>query len=206
MADEPQGWAELGKGLWKENPVWVQLLGTCPTLAVTNSAVNAVAMGLATTFVLIASSVLVSLVRRVVPGQVRISTYIVIIATFVTVADFILAATAPAVHKDLGAFISLIVVNCIILGRAEAFAGKNPPWASALDATGMGLGFTVALLALGIPREILGSGALFGFPLFGASFEPWVIMVLPPGGFLVQGLILLGLAALAERRRAKGAG
>lgn len=205
MADESSSnWAEFAKGVWRENPFFVQMLGTCPTLAVTNSAVNAIAMGVATGFVLVASSVLVSLVRNFIPAQVRISSYIVIIATFVTVADMLLQAVAPGVHKDLGAFISLIVVNCIILGRAEAFAGQNPPLASALDALGMSVGFTIALLCLGIPRELLGSGSLFGWALFGPSFEPWVIMILPPGGFLVAGLWMLGIAILAERRAASG--
>lgn len=205
MASEPaDNWAEFTKGLWRENPFFVQVLGTCPTLAVTNSAVNAIAMGVATGFVLVASSLMVSLVRNFIPAQVRISSYIVIIATFVTVADMVLQAIAPGIHKDLGAFISLIVVNCIILGRAEAFAGKNPPLVSVLDALGMSFGFTIALLCLGIPREVLGSGSLFGVSLFGPSFEPWVIMILPPGGFLVAGLLMLGIAILAERRAAGG--
>lgn len=190
---------EFTKGIWRENPIFVQVLGMCPTLAVTNSAVNALAMGLATTFVLVASSALVSLLRKLIPAQVRIASYILIIATFVTVADMSLQAAVPAVHKELGAFIALIVVNCLILGRQEAFAGKNPFWASVADAVGMGIGFSLALMALGVVREVLGNGTLFGWSLFGPSFEPWVIMILPPGGFLVLGTFLL-LLNLAGRK------
>ena len=201
-----QATAAFVKGLWKENPVFVQVLGMCPTLAVTNSAINAVAMGIMTTFVLLGSSFLVSLLKDLIPKQVRISTYIVIIATFVTVADYTLQAMAPAVHKELGAFIALIVVNCLILGRQEAFASKNTVKMSVLDALGMGLGFSMALLMLGSLREILGSGSLFGFSLFGAHFEPWVVMILPPGGFVMLGLLLLGFSFAAERRAARVAG
>jgi electron transport complex protein RnfE len=192
---------EFIKGIWRENPVFVQVLGMCPTLAVTNSAINAIAMGAATFFVLIGSSFLVSLLRRFIPAQVRITTYIVIIATFVTIADFSLQALSPEVHKDLGAFISLIVVNCLILGRQEAFAAKAPIHLAVSDAIGMGLGFSFALFLLGACREILGSGSLFGLALFGDHFEPWVVMILPPGGFFVLGLLLLLFNALAERRR-----
>ncbi|RME27306.1 MAG: electron transport complex subunit E [Deltaproteobacteria bacterium] len=191
---------ELLKGIWRENPVFVQVLGMCPTLAVTNSAINALVMGLATLSVLVASSFLVSLLRSFIPKQVRISTYIVIIATFVTVADFVLQATVPAVHKELGAFISLIVVNCLILGRQEAFASKNPVKLAIADAIGMGIGFTFALLCLGSLREILGSGSLFGFDLFGPGYEPWVVMILPPGGFIMLGLILLFFNQVAAWR------
>jgi electron transport complex protein RnfE len=193
---ENSSMATLIRGIWDENPIFVMVLGMCPTMAVTNTAMNSLAMGLATLAVLLGSSVLVSLFRKVIPAQVRITTYIVIIATFVTIIDFFLAALAPSVYKELGAFISLIVVNCIILGRAEAFAARNGVWLSFLDALGMGLGFTLSLLAIGIVREVLGSGALFAVPLFGKGFEPWVIMVLPPGGFLVLGFLLLGVNRL----------
>jgi electron transport complex protein RnfE len=199
-------YAEFAKGIWKENPVFVQVLGMCPTLAVTNSAINAVAMGTATLFVLVGSSLLVSLLRRYIPKQVRISTYIIIIATFVTMADSALEALVPAVHRELGAFIALIVVNCIILGRQEAFASKNPPLAAALDALGMSLGFFLALLCLGGSREVLGSGSLFGVDLFGDRFEPWVIMVLPPGGFFMLGAILLLFNWAKQRRTPRAAG
>lgn len=196
----PTAGAELLKGIWRENPVLVQLLGLCPTLAVTNSVANALAMGVATLFVLVGSSLLISSMRRLIPGEVRISSYILIIATFVTLADMALEALVPDIHKALGAFIALIVVNCIILGRQEAFASKHTVGRSVLDALGMGGGFMIALLAMGIVRELLGSGTLLGISVFGPGFEPWVIMVLPPGGFLTLGAILLGTAWWRERR------
>ncbi|MCB9526117.1 MAG: electron transport complex subunit E [Myxococcales bacterium] len=196
---------ELLKGLWDENPVFVQVLGMCPVLAVTNSAVNALAMGGATFFVLMASSLLVSMVRKWVPKAVRISTFIVIIATFVTVADMLLAAWVPDVHKELGAFISLIVVNCLILGRQEAFASRNPIKPALMDAAGMGLGFTFALFLLGASREVLGNGTFFGIDLFGPQFEPWVVMILPPGGFLMLGMILLFFNWMQAKKQARRA-
>jgi electron transport complex protein RnfE len=197
--------AEAAKGIWRENPVLVQLLGLCPALAVTNSAINGVVMGVAVTFVLTGSSFLVSLFRSVIPKQVRITTFIVVIATFVTVADLTLQAFLPDIHKELGAFVPLIVVNCIILGRAEAFASRNPLGLAVADALGMSGGFTLALLMLGGIREILGSGSLFGMALFGASFEPWVIMILPPGGFLTAGVLLMIFAYLRKRKQDKAA-
>jgi electron transport complex protein RnfE len=195
---------EMIKGLWRENPVFVQVLGMCPMLAVTNSAVNAVVMGLATFFVLVGSSFLVSSLKRWIPKQVRISVYVIIIATFVTVADYTLLALLPKVHKELGAFLPLIVANCIILGRQEAFASKNTVKFAVMDAVGMASGFMLALLALGSVREMLGEGKLFGLSLFGDHFEPWVIMILPPGGFLTLGLLLLlfNWVAAAERGNA----
>ncbi len=196
-----QAYAELVKGLWRENPVFVQVLGMCPSLAVTNTAVNGLAMGGATLFVLVMSSLMISALRNLIPRAVRISTYIIVIATFVTVADYTLQALSPGVHRELGAFIPLIVVNCIILGRAEAFAAKNRVTLAVADALGMGGGFSLALLILGSLREILGKGSLFGFSLFGASYEPWVIMILPPGGFLMLGTILLIFSWVAKARR-----
>ena len=193
-------YAEFIKGIWKENPVFVMVLGMCPMMAVTNSAINALAMGAATAFVLIGSSLLVSLLRNFIPRQVRITTYIIIIATFVTMADYILKAAVPDIHKELGAFIQLIVVNCLILGRQEAFASKNTPLKAVCDAVGMAVGFTFALLCLGATREILGNGSLFGFSLFGPHYEPWVIMILPPGGFIMLGIILLLFNWLKHRR------
>ncbi|MCB1856882.1 MAG: electron transport complex subunit RsxE [Gammaproteobacteria bacterium] len=193
--------AEFIKGLWRDNPVFVQVLGMCPMLAVTNSAINALAMGGATFFVLVASSFLVSSLRQWIPRQVRISTYIIIIATFVTVTDFTLEALAPVVHKELGAFIPLIVANCMILGRQEAFASRNSVRLAVVDALGMASGFLFALFTLGAVREILGEGALFGVSLFGPDFEPWVIMILPPGGFLTLGLLLLFFSWLRERKQ-----
>ena len=179
------------KGIWRDNPVFVQVLGMCPMLAVTNSAVNALAMGMATFFVLVGSSFLVSSFKKWIPKQVRISSFIIIIATFVTVADYTLLALVPKVHKELGAFIPLIVANCMILGRQEAFASRNTVRLAVMDAMGMAGGFMFALFSLGAIREILGDGALFGVNLFGTDFEPWIIMILPPGGFLTLGLILL---------------
>jgi electron transport complex protein RnfE len=191
---------EFIKGLWRDNPVFVQVLGMCPMLAVTNSAVNALAMGGATFFVLVASSFFVSSLKTWIPKQVRISTYIIIIATFVTVTDFTLEALVPKIHKELGAFIPLIVANCMILGRQEAFASRNSVRLAVVDALGMASGFLFALFSLGAVREILGEGALFGVKLFGDSFEPWVIMILPPGGFLTLGLLLLFFNWLKERK------
>ncbi|NUM54557.1 MAG: electron transport complex subunit E [Candidatus Hydrogenedentes bacterium] len=193
----------LLNGLWRENPVFVMVLGMCPTLAVTNSVTNAITMGIATTFVLVGSSTLVSLMRNVVPKQVRIATYIVIIATFVTIVDYVIQAISLQVYQALGAFIQLIVVNCIILGRAEAFASKNTVHRSALDAIGMGLGFTIALLCLGCVREVLGAGTFMGARVTGDRFEPWGLMVLPPGGFFVLGAWLLVFSWWRQRGDAK---
>jgi Na+-translocating ferredoxin:NAD+ oxidoreductase subunit E len=187
------------EGVWRQNPVFVMVLGMCPTLAVTVSAVNAITMGIATTFVLACSCLLVSLMRKMVPKEVRIATYIVIIATFVTLVDYLIQAASLALYEALGAFIQLIVVNCIILGRAEAHASKNPPLKSLVNALGMGIGFTIGLFALGGVREILGAGKLFGFSLFGPEFQPWVVMVLPPGGFFVLGGWLLLFSLLRDK-------
>ncbi len=201
MATDVTAYEEMIKGLWRDNPVFVQVLGMCPMLAVTNSAINAVVMGLATFFVLVGSSFLVSSFKQWIPKQVRISLYIIIIATFVTVVDYSLLALVPAIHKELGAFIPLIVANCMILGRQEAFASKHTIKYAVMDAVGMSGGFMIALLALGSVREILGVGALFGVDLFGPHFEPWVIMILPPGGFLTLGLLLLFFNWFSERRK-----
>jgi electron transport complex protein RnfE len=194
---------QLLEGIWKQNPVFVMALGMCPALAVTVSAFNALGMGVATTFVLVSSAALVSLLRKQIPKEVRIATYIVIIATFVTVVDYVIQAVSLALYEALGAFIQLIVVNCIILGRAEAHAAKNPPLPAVVNALGMGIGFTIGLLALGSVREILGAGQLFGIALFGPQFQPWVVMVLPPGGFFVLGAWLLLFAWLAKRKEAR---
>ncbi|MGE0080652.1 MAG: electron transport complex subunit RsxE [Thiohalomonadaceae bacterium] len=191
------------RGIWRENPVFVALLGMCPVLAVTNTATNSLAMGVSTLFVLVGSNMLISMLRHFIPKQVRIATYIVIIATFVTMVDYILQATSPAVYAALGAFIQLIVVNCIILGRAEAYASKNTVLSTAVNSTGMGIGFTVALLMLGSVRELFGMGSLFGVPVFGDSFQPWLVMILPPGGFIVLGSWLLLFAWWRERKARK---
>ena len=196
---------ELLEGIWKQNPVFVMALGMCPALAVTVSAFNALGMGLATTFVLICSCTLISMLRRFIPKEVRIATYIVIIATFVTLVDYLIQATSLKLYEALGAFIQLIVVNCIILGRAEAHAAKNPPLSALVNALGMGIGFTIGLLALGSVREIFGAGKLFGISLFGDHFQPWVVMVLPPGGFFVLGGWLL-LFAFMRKKPVTGGG
>ena len=192
-------WETFTEGLWRENPVFVMLLGMCPVLAVTNSAINALAMGLATTFVLLASGTLISLLRNSIPKQVRIATYIVIIATFVTIVDYVIQAISLDLYNALGAFIQLIVANCMILGRAEAHSSRNRPTKAVVNALGMGIGFTFALLCLGVVREVLGAGSLFGFDLFGPRFEPWVVMVLPAGGFIVLGVWLLLFEWLKQR-------
>jgi electron transport complex protein RnfE len=196
-------WDEFMEGVWRQNPVFVMVLGLCPALAVTVSAVNALSMGLATTFVLTCSCLLVSLLRKMIPKEVRIATYIVIIATFVTVVDYLIQAVSLALYDALGAFIQLIVVNCIILGRAEAHASKHPPLPAVINALGMSVGFTIGLFALGAVREILGAGTLFGIALFGEHFQPWVVMVLPPGGFFVLALWLLVFAAWARHKERK---
>jgi electron transport complex protein RnfE len=206
MAAQGSAGEEALKGIWQENPVFVQMLGLCPALAVTNSAVNGLAMGAATTFVLVGSSLLVSSLRRFIPRQVRITCFIIVIATFVTVADFTLQAMAPLLHKELGAFIALIVVNCLILGRQEAFASRHPVGSSLADALGMSGGFSLALFMVGAIREILGSGSLFGVSIFGPGFEPWVIMILPPGGFITVGLLLALFSHVGQRQREARAG
>ena len=174
-----------------------------PILAVTNSVANSIVMGLATFFVLLCSSFLVSTVKRFVPNAIRISTYILIIATFVTVAEFVLQALVPDIYKALGPFVALIVVNCIILGRQEAFASRQPVGRAVLDAVGMGSGFMIALLLMGAIREALGSGTFLGVDLFGPRYEPWVIMVLPPGGFFTLAFLLLAIAWIKRVRVAR---
>jgi electron transport complex protein RnfE len=194
--------AEFVKGIWEENPVLSSLLGLCPVLAVTNSAINGMAMGLATTFVLLSSSIIISLLRKVIPHQVRIASFIVIIATFVTVADRFLAAYFPDISKALGPYVPLIVVNCLILGRQEAFSSKNGPVRSILDSSGMGVGFIFVLVLLGAFREVLGSGTVFGFTVLGDWFDPWMVMILPPGAFLGLGFFI-ALANWINDRRAR---
>lgn len=202
-ATETKSTDEFIKGLWKENPVFVQVLGMCPVLAVSNTAQNALAMGLATAFVLLMSNMLVSLLRNFIPKEVRIASYILIIATFVTITDYAIQAISVDLHKSLGAFISLIVVNCLILSRAEAFASKNNLWRSIMDALGMGLGFLFALFCLGAVREILGNGSFFGFVLFPDGFQEWVVMILPAGGFFTLAAWLLIFNLYKQRKEAK---
>lgn len=190
---------EFTKGIVKENPVLCLVLGTCPTLAVTTSAVNAIGMGVAATLVLLCSNVVISLLRRVIPSTVRIPAYITLIAAFVTVVQMLVKAFAPSIDESLGIFLPLIVVNCIILGRAEMFASKNAVLPSALDALGMGVGFTAALLLMGMIRELLGAGTLFGVTLLPAAYTV-TFFVLPAGGFFVFGLLI----ALANRLKGDG--
>ncbi len=194
-----RAWFEFVKGFWKENPILVMILGLCPTLAVTTSALNALTMGAAVIFVLTGSSVIVSLIRGLVPKQVRIAAYIVIIATFVTMVDLFLRAYYLDLSKALGPYVPLIVVNCIILGRAETFASKNGIWLSLLDALGVSLGFTATLIVLGGIREILGMRTFFGMSVLGEGFEPWVVMLLPPGAFITLGF-MLGAKNIIDRR------
>ena len=204
-APSKSGTDEFMKGLWKENPVFVQVLGMCPVLAVSNTAMNALAMGLATAFVLFMSNAVVSSLRHFIPKQVRIATYILVIATFVTVVDYAIQAISLELYKALGAFIALIVVNCLILGRAEAFASKNTIGKSIMDALGMGVGFVFALFCLGAVREILGMGSLFGVKLFHDTFQDWVVMILPSGGFfsLAGWLVLFNWLEQRKAKRAK---
>lgn len=191
---------EFTKGLWEINPTFKQILGMCPTLAVTVSAINGIAMALATTFVLVFSSLLISIVRKWIPNQVRIASYIVIIATFVTIVDLVMKAQFVELSKALGPFIPLIVVNCIILGRAEAFASKNNPSRSVLDALGNGVGFLISLFVLGSIREIIGSRTILGYQVLPNGFEPWLIMILPAGAFLTLGL-MMGFANMYIERK-----
>ena len=196
---------EFVKGLWRDNPVFIMVLGMCPALAVSNTALNALTMGLATSFVLLMSAISVSSLRRFIPKETRIVSYICIIASFVTTVDYLLQAISLELHKSLGAFIALIVVNCLILGRAEAFSSKRSLVPSILDALGMGAGFTAALLSIGAVREILGSGSLFGVPLFPDSYQTWTVMVLPSGGFFVTALWLVVVNWIRQRQAAKQA-
>ena len=189
---------EFTKGIIKENPVLRLVLGCCATLAVTTAASNAIGMGAATTFVLVCSNGVISLLRKVIPDKVRIPAFIVVIASFVTVVEMLMKAYTPPLYEALGVFIPLIVVNCIILGRAEAFASKNTPLDSVLDGVGIGLGFTLSLTAVGAVREILGSGAIFGISLGTADYMP-LIFVLAPGAFLVLGYLMVLFNKLAKK-------
>ncbi|MDO5325126.1 MAG: electron transport complex subunit E [Clostridia bacterium] len=203
----------LGKvffnGIIPENPTFRLVLGTCPTLAVTSSALNGLGMGAAATFVLVCSNIAISLLRKFIPDQVRIPAFIVVIATFVTMVQLIMQAFLPSLYESLGIFIPLIVVNCIILARAEAFASKNGPMLSAADGLGMGVGFTLALTLIGAVRELIGSGSIFGQNILGASYEPMLLIVLASGGFLTFGLLLgifnLIVKKIERKRTAKEA-
>ncbi len=191
----------LMNGIVNENPTFRLVLGTCPTLAVTTSAMNGLGMGAAATFVLLGSNIVVSALRKFIPDKVRIPAFIVIICTFVTIIQLLMHAFLPSLYESLGIFIPLIVVNCIILARAEAFASKNPVVDSAVDGLGMGLGFTLALTLIGCIRELIGNGSIFGVNLLGASYEPMLLVILPAGGFLVFGLLLGVINALTNKRK-----
>lgn len=197
---------ELTKGIIKENPTLVTLLGMCPTLAVTTMAVNGIGMGLATTFVLIGSNIVISLIKNIVPKAVRLPAYIVVIAGFVTIIDFLLKAYIPGLHSALGLFLPLITVNCIILGRAEVFASKNNVGKSILDAIGMGLGFTLALFTMGSLREIFGAGAWMGMKIPGLSINPMTIFIMPAGGFFVLGCVIAVVNKIAKKKPPKEIG
>ncbi len=189
LADRPS-FRELVKGLWANNPTFRMLLGLCPTLGATNMAINGFTMGVSTAFVSVATSVTVSLIRRLVPSEVRIPAYMIIIAAYVAAVDLFLRAFVPELSTALGPFVPLIVTNCFVLGRAEAFASQNRLWLSAMDALGVGLGFTASLTALGLIRELLGFGTIFGMGILGSWWEPWVIMIVPGGAFLALGLFI----------------
>ena len=192
--------SEFTKGIWQENPVFRIVLGICPTLAVSTQVSNGIGMGLAATFVLLGSNIIIALIRKGIPDKIRIPAFIVVISTFVTIVDLFMAAYTPGLHERLGIFIPLIVVNCIILGRAEAFASKSTVWMSIADALGMGAGFTVALTIISSIRELLGNGTLLGFQVLPEAFSPAVIMILPPGAFLTIGALLGFFNYLSNRR------
>ena len=193
---------EFTKGILKENPVLRLMLGPCATLAVTTAASNAIGMGLATTFVLVCSNAAISLLKKVIPDKVRIPAYITIIAGFVTIVQLLVKAFVPSLDKSLGVFLPLIVVNCIILGRAEMYASKNKVLPSIVDGLGMGVGFTAALLAMGIIRELLGAGTVFGFPILSGFMDPIIIFLLPPGGFFVFGILIAVAGKLSSEGKA----
>lgn len=194
-------WKDFVRGLWAENPTFRLNIGLCPVLAVTTSAINGLSMGLATTLVLICSSALISLLKNLIPAKVRIPAYIIVIATFVTIVDLVMHAYLPDLHSVLGLFIPLIVVNCVVLGRAEAFAAKNSVLRSAVDGIGMGLGFTWALTLLGAIRELLGAGSFFGHALVSDGATTLGIMSLPPGAFITLGLLMAMMNMISARQK-----
>ncbi len=206
-APPPQPLAmDFWRGIADDNPVMIQMLGLCPTMAISNQVSNGLGMGAATLFVLVFSSLMISSLRKVIPNEVRLATYILVICTFVTIADLIMQAYSPLLSRTLGPFVPLIVVNCIILGRAEAFAGKVGPMRALADAFGQGFGFTLALLIMCTIREVIGSGTFLGFHLFGPHYEPQLFFIMPPGGFLSMGLMFLTMGWWGERKKAKLAG
>ncbi len=203
MSKKPKAMTILKNGIFDENPIFRLMLGMCPTLAVTSAASNGIGMGLAATFVLIGSNVVIALLRNFIPPKIRIPAFIVVIASFVTIVQLLLKAYVPALDKSLGIFIPLIVVNCIILGRAEAFASKNTVWSSFLDGLGMGIGFTLALLIIATIREAFGNGTFFNMQIFGTGFKPALIMVQAPGAFITLGLVLALINYISRKRKQK---
>ncbi len=204
MAENNSLWYEFKKGLWQDLPPFRLVLGTCPTLAVTNSVLNGISMGLATLFVLLSANIIISALRKYIAPQVRIAVYVVIIALLVTVADLYLAAQFPAISKALGPYVPLIIVNCIILGRAEGFAQKNPVVPSVMDALGIGIGFTLSLAVMGAIREVLGFGTVLNFMVLSPTwFEPWIVMILPAGAFIVFGGLVALVNYISSRKAAK---
>ncbi len=204
MSNGNTAWSTFADGIWKNSPTLTLLLGMCPMLATSSSVMNALGMGMAATFVLVMSNIFISALRNIIPKQMRIPCFIVVIATFVTIVDLVMAAYSPGLYKSLGIFIPLIVVNCIVLGRAEAFAYKNSIASSMLDGVGMGIGFTVGLFLMSTFREILGNGSFLNVPLFGSSFSPVLIMIMPPGAFMTLGF-LIALKSYLDKRQKKGA-
>lgn len=193
--------SELSKGIIKENPTFVIVLGMCPTLATSTSVNNALGMGLAATFVLVCSNIMISMIKNITPDKIRIPVYVVVIAAFVSIVDMMMAAYVPALHKSLGLFIPLIVVNCIILGRAEAFANKNNVLNSLADGIGMGLGFTLALSVVATIREILGNGTWMNFPVMPKTYDPMLITLLAPGAFITLGFLMALMNMLKEKKQ-----
>jgi len=194
---------EFTKGIIKENPVFVMALGLCPTLAVSTSVQNAIGMGAAATFVLLCSNIIISLIKNFIPSKVRIPCFILVIASFVTIVDMVMEAYVPPLHKSLGIFIPLIVVNCIILGRAEAFASKNGVFKSMLDGLGMGVGFMLAIMIIALIREILGVGTILDIRILPASYKPMIAAILPPGAFITIGLLMGLLSILQNKKKSK---
>lgn len=194
---------EFTKGMIKENPVFVMALGLCPTLAVSTSIQNAIGMGAAATFVLVCSNIIISLLKNLIPSKVRIPCFILVIASFVTIVDMVMEAYVPPLHKSLGIFIPLIVVNCIILGRAEAFASKNGVFKSLLDGLGMGLGFMLAIMVIATIREILGVGTILDIRILPASYKPMIVAILPPGAFITIGLLMGLLNIIQNKKKSK---
>ena len=203
MKKKPSPWQELVKGLFRENPILIIMLGLCATLACSSNAVDAIGMGAAFTFVMIGSNVVIALIRKITPNQIRFPVFITVISTFVTIVDYAMKAYTPALSRSLGVFVPLIVVNCIVMGRAEAFASKNTVAASLMDGIGMSIGFTFIITLLGVVREFFGAGTVFGRQVLGAWYPPVLIFILPPGAFLVLGFFMAAHKRITHALEAK---